>query len=261
MAPLPGHAIATEIVLVVTTSATVTEQSVDIRLEVGNRGDEDALVVTPFLTLGGVETGLDTVPHVAFDGRRIWTHSFPVDELAFPEAGVYPLVVQLRFHDAYMYPYSLVSVTGVHIGESLPLEVPVAVEMVAEQVTDDGTLDLRVRNTGLSSLETRLAVVSPAELVVVGGSDKLDIPGGEEKLIRYDIKNNGALHGSSHSVYAIIEYSISGQHGVLVQEEAVAVASYPSNKKRSMIITAAGLIVLLFFLVLFIEFRAGARAA
>jgi hypothetical protein len=62
-------------------------------------------------------------------------------------------------------------------------------------------------------------------------------------------------------VYAIVEYSISGQHGVLVLEEGVAVASYISNKKRTIIIASAGFIVLLFFFVLFIELRAGASAA
>ncbi len=257
----PAPALASEIVMVVKTSVTVTEKSVDVRLEIDNRGNEDALVVTPYLTLAGVKTGLETVPHVAFDGGRIWVHSFPVGELAFPEAGVYPLIVQLRFHDAYMYPYSLVSVTGVQIGKSLPLEVPVAGEMVAEQVAGDGSLDLRIRNTMDSPLEARLTMVSPAELVVAGRSDKLSIPGGEEQQIGYSLKNNGALPGSRHSVYAIIEYSISGQHGLVILEESVAVASDPSNNKRRMIITGAGFIVLLFFLVLFIEFRAEARAA
>lgn len=261
MAFSPARALASEIVMVVKTSVTVTAQAVDVRLEVDNRGNEDALVVTPFLTLAGMKTGLETVPYVAFDGGRIWVHSFPVGELAFPEAGVYPLVVQLRYHDAYMYPYSLVSVTGVQVGKSLPLEVPVAGEMIAGQVTDEGTLDVRVSNTGNLPLEARLTMVSPAELVVQGDSDKLIIPAGEEQQISYAIRNNGSLPGSNHSVHAIIEYSISGQHGVLVLEAAVAVASSLSNKKRSMIIAGAGFIVLLFFSVLFIEFRAGVRAA
>jgi hypothetical protein len=247
--------------LVVKTSVTVTEQSVDVRLEVDNRGNEDALVVTPFLTLAGVKTGLETVPHVAFGGGRIWVHSFPVGDLAFPETGTYPLIVRLRYHDAYMYPYSLVSVTGVQTGKSLPVEVPLAGEMLAEQVADDGTLELRIRNTGNFPLETRLTMVSPAELAVAGGTDKPGIPGGEEKQISYAIKNNGAMPGSSHSVYALIEYSISGQHGLVILEKSVAVASTPSNKRRRMIITGAGLIALLFFIVLFIELRAGARTA
>lgn len=261
MAFSPARALASEIVMVVTTSVTVTEQSVDVRLEVDNRGNEDALVVTPFLTLAGVKTGLETVPHIAFDGRRIWVHSFPVGELAFPEAGVYPLVMRLRYHDAYMYPYSLVSVTGVQVGKSLPLEVPVAGEMVAEQVTDEGTLDLRVRNTGTSPLEARLTMVSPAELIVEGDSRRLNIPAGEEQQIGYTIKNNGSLPGSRYNIHAIIEYSISGQHGVVIMEEGVAVASTISNKKRRMIIASAGFIVLLFIFVLLFEFRAGASAA
>lgn len=261
MAFSPTPALASEIVLVVKTSVTVTEQSVDVRLQVDNRGNEDALVVTPYLTLAGVKTGLETVPHVAFDGGRIWVYSFPVGDLAFPEAGVYPLAVQLRYHDAYMYPYSLVSVTGVQIGKSLPLEVPVAGELLAEQVTDAGTLELRIRNTVDYPLETRLTMVLPAELAVAGGTGKLGIPGGEEQQINYAIKNNGALPGSSHSVYAVIEYSISGQHGLVILEKSVAVASTSANKKRRMIITGAGFIALLFCIVLFSELRAGARAA
>jgi len=261
MAPLPGHALATEIVMAVTTSVTVTDQSVDVRLKVGNRGDEDALVVIPFLALAGVETGLEAAPAIAFDGERTWTHSFPVSDLLIPEAGAYPLVIRLRFHDAHMYPYSMVSATSVQIGESLPLKVPVKGEMVAEKVADEGTLDLQVRNTGALSLEARLTMIAPAGFIVAGDSGELNIPAGEEKQISYAIKNNGSLPGSNHTVLAIIEYSISGQHGVVILEESVAVANSISNKKRTIIIASAGFIALLFFLVLFIEFRAGVRAA
>jgi hypothetical protein len=48
---------------------------------------------------------------------------------------------------------------------------------------------------------------------------------------------------------------------VLVLEEGIAVASYTSNKKRTMIIASAGFIVIFFFFVLFIELRAGASTA
>jgi hypothetical protein len=155
----------------------------------------------------------------------------------------------------------MVSVTGVQAGESLPIDVPVNGEMIAEQVSGEGTLDLRVRNTGGVLLDARLTMVSPAELIVEGDSGKLNVPVGEEKQISYAIKNNGSLPGSNHKVYAIIEYSISGQHGVLVLEEGIAVASYTSNKKRTMIIASAGFIVIFFFFVLFIELRAGASTA
>ena len=179
MAPLPGHALATEIVMAVTTSVTVTDQSVDVRLKVGNWGNEDALVVIPFLALAGVETGLEAAPAIAFDGERTWIHSFPVSDLLIPEAGAYPLVVRVRFHDAHMYPYSMVSATSVQIGESRSVEVPVAGAMLAEKVTDEGTLDLRVTNTGDSPLEARLTMVSPAGLVLEGDGSKLNIPDGK----------------------------------------------------------------------------------
>jgi hypothetical protein len=160
-----------------------------------------------------------------------------------------------------MYPYSMVSVTGVRIGESLPVNVPIAGEMIAGQVSEEGSLDLRVRNTGLLPLEARVTMVSPAELVVTGDSGKLNIPVGEEKQVSYAIKNNGSLPGSHHNIYAIAEYSSSGQHGVVILEEGVAVASHVSGKKRRIIIASAGFIGLLFFFVLFIEIRTGASAA
>ena len=257
----PGHALAATIVMVVKTAVTVTDQSVDVRLEVSNKGDEDSLVVTPFLALAGVETGLEAAPHIAFAGERVWKHSFPVGDLAFPKAGTYPLVVRLRYHDAYMYPYSMVSAMKVQIGKSLPAKAPLAGEMVAEQVTEEGALELRVKNTGLLPIEGQLTITSPTELVVVGNSGKLNIPVGEERQFGYVIKNNGALSGSSHNLYAIIEYSISGRHGVVIMNENVAIASYLSSKKRTIIIASSGFIVLLFFAVLFFELRAGVSAA
>lgn len=261
MAFSPGYALATKIIMVVETSVTVTDQSVDVRLEVNNIGDEDALVVTPFLSLAGVETGLGATPYIAFEGGRVWAHSFPVNDLTVPEDGKYPLIVRLRYHDAYMYPYSMVSAMKVQIGKSLPAKAPLAGEMVAEQVTEEGALELRVKNTGLLPIEGQLTMVSPTELVVVGNSGKLNIPVGEERQFGYVIKNNGALSGSSHNLYAIIEYSISGRHGVIIMNENVAIASYLSSKKRTIIIASSGFIVLLFFAVLFFELRAGGSAA
>ena len=249
LAHLPGYVLATEIVMAVTTSVTVTAESVDVRLDVANRGNEDALVVTPFLALAGMEIALESVPDLAFEGERSWTHSFPVSDLVLPATGTYPLVVRLRYHDAHMYPYSMVSVTSVQIGESLPLQAHVTGELVAEQVTDEGSLDLRVRNTGDSSLEARLTMVSPAELVLESDDGKLNIPAGKEQQFSYAIKNNGSMPGSKHNVHAIIEYLIGGQHGVVILDENVAVASYPANKKRTIIIASAGFIGLLFFLV------------
>lgn len=261
LAPLPGYVLAAEIVMVVTTTVTVSAQSVDVRLEVGNRGNADALVVTPFVALAGMETGLESEPYIAFKGKRAWTYSFPVSDLHVPEAGAYPLVVRLRYHDAHMYPYSMVSVTSVQVGESRPVEVPVAGAMLAEQGTAEGILDLRVTNTGDSPLEARLTMVSPAGLVLEGDGGKLNIPAGKEEQISYAIKNNGSLPGSRHNIYATIEYTVSGQHGVVILEEGVAVASSQVNKKRTIIIVSAGIIALLFFLVLFIELRAGVSTA
>jgi len=169
--------------------------------------------------------------------------------------------VRLQYHDAYMYPYSMVSVASVRIGENLPVNVPLSGEMAAGQVSGEGTLDLQVRNTGVSSLEARLTMVSPAGLLVTGGAGMLNIPAGEEKQISYIIRNNGSLPGSEHNVYALVEYSADGQHDVLVLEESVAVGSDVSGNKRRIIVASAGLIVLLFFLVLFIELRTGAGAA
>jgi len=106
-----------------------------------------------------------------------------------------------------------------------------------------------------------LTIVSPAGLVMTGENGKLNIPPGEEKQPGYAIENNGSLPGSNHNIYALIEYSASGQHDVLILEASVAVANYISNKKRTLIIASAGFIVLLFFSVLFIELRMGASAA
>jgi hypothetical protein len=159
-----------------------------------------------------------------------------------------------------MYPYSMVSVASVPLGETLPMKVPVEGELAAEQVTDAGILDLRVRNTGTLPIEARVTTAAPSELMLRGESGKLDIPAGEERQLSYTIKNNGAMPGSSHNVYALIEYSIHGQHGVVILEKSVAVAGYISTKKRRMIIASAGFIVLLFACVLFIEFHTGANA-
>jgi len=261
MALLPGHAHATEIVMTLTTTVTVTRQSVDVRLVITNNGDQNALVVIPYLAFAGVETGLEAEPYIEYGGERTWFHSFPLSDLRVPEAGTYPLVVRLQYHDAYMYPYSMVSVSSVRIGNNLPVKVPVSGKMAAGRVSGEGTLDLRVRNTGISPFEARLTMVSPDGLVVTGDTGILNIPAGVEKQISYIIKNNGSLPGSNHNVYALVEYSSDGQHDVLVLEDSVAVGSDVSGKKRSVIIASTGFIVLLFFLVLFIELRKGAGAA
>lgn len=257
----PGNAMATKIIMVVKTSVTVTDKSVDVRLEVDNTGDEDALVVTPFLALAGVETGLEATPYIAFEGQRAWSHSFPMSDLNVPGQGTYPLVVKLRYHDANMYPYSMVSVMGVQIGEPSPVDVAVTGKMTAGKIAREGRLDLHVSNTGSLPLDAELTVVSPAELSVVGNGGGMNFTAGEEKQISYAIINNGALPGSSHIMYAIIEYSVGGQHAVAILQDSVAVASDIPDKKRSLIITGAVFMVFVFFIVLFVEFRTGVRGA
>ena len=257
----PGNAMATKIIMVVKTSVTVTDKSVDVRLEVANTGDEDALVVTPFLALAGVETGLEATPYIAFEGQRAWAHSFPMNDLNVSGQGTYPLVVKLRYHDANMYPYSMVSVMGVQIGEPSPLDVPVTGKMTAGKIAREGRLDLHISNTGSMPLDAEVTVIPPAELSVVGDGGVMNITAGDEKQISYAIKNNGALPGSSHIMYAIINYSVEGQHGVAILQDDVAVASYIPDKKRSLIITGSVFLFLLFCIVLLVEFRTGVRAA
>ena len=77
----------------------------------------------------------------------------------------------------------------------------------------------------------------------------------------YTLKNNGAMPGSRHNVYAVIEYSLDGQHGMVVLEQAVAVANAIPGKKRLLIISSAGFIALVFIFVLLFEFRTDAGAA
>ena len=261
MATLPGHALATEIGMVVTTTVTVTGQSVDVRIKAANNGDEIARAVTPFLALAGVETGLQAAYNIESERERTWFHSFPLGDLAVPGPGTYPLVVRLRYHDAYMYPYSMVSATGVRIGERLPEYTPIEGEMLAEQVAGEGTLDLRVRNTGPVPLDTRLTLVTPTGLVATADSEVLNLPAGEERRIGYTLRNNGSLSGSSHGVFALVEYSTGGQHGVFIMEESITVGDHVPGKMRRIVIVSAVLIVLLFFLVFVIESRTGETAA
>jgi hypothetical protein len=104
-------------------------------------------------------------------------------------------------------------------------------------------------------------MVSPTELVVTGDGGKLTIPAGDERQISYVARNNGSLPGSHHTVLALVEYSGSGQHELLIAEADVAIAADISSRKSDMIIAGAGIIVLLFAVVLFIEFRIEAKAA
>jgi len=103
----PGILCAANIAMVSRMSASPGEDCIEVKVELANRGDADALMVFPYLKLGREETILSHAPRLEPNSLHQWSHRFEMKSLGFKSRGCYPLFLRTNYHDVNMYPFSM----------------------------------------------------------------------------------------------------------------------------------------------------------
>ncbi|MCK4634585.1 MAG: hypothetical protein KAT37_01805, partial [Candidatus Aenigmarchaeota archaeon] len=195
------------ITIVTTVSSDILhDNSTAVFVKLGQRGDEAAyqVEVVPFPSdyfeyKGTVKTG-------RFDPEKDLQGSFNLSLKKELMQGYYPVVLKTIYHDANMYPFSVLS--SLYVINVIGNESSVCGNMNMVEVAQDGSAEnvLKIKNTGDTQKEVKIRLYLPAELGSEEKRKTVVLGPKEEKEIRYSIKSIGALPGSSYSILASLEY-------------------------------------------------------
>lgn len=125
--------------------------------------------------------------------------------------GNYPFLSLVIYHDANMYPFSVVSPHTITYVNGRSSEIFGSMETVDIQEEGSGNIALKIRNMGSESRDVKVLLYLPRELKSETGERTISVGPKEEKEIKYRIESFGALPGSSYSILASLEYD-AGSH-------------------------------------------------
>ena len=187
-------------------SEKILENSTKVSVELQQRGDESAykIEVVPFSSDYFRYEG--RVGTERLDPGKTLSGKFELELKREIKLGNYPFFVRTVYHDANMYPFSVVSPHSIEYLETY--ESTVKGSMNSIEIANDGSgeISLKVRNLEEKPKEVLIRLYLPEELKTDETEKTLQIGPGEEKEIKYRVESKGALPGSSYAAWVSIEY-------------------------------------------------------
>ena len=243
----PGILCATNIAMVSRMSAIPGEDWIEVKVEVANRGDADALMVFPYLKLGREETILSHATRLEPNSLHRWRHRFEMKSLGFKSGGCYPLFLKTNYHDVNMYPFSMPEVLLLHY-KVKPSQPPIKMKLVVGEVRHRGKAEIVLTSTSQDDLSVAVDLFLPNELVSLTPKMQFRLKKGEELSMHFQLENAGALLGSHYKVYAVAQMVRSGIHYTLAIPEFIRVTGYRKTGNTSPWIAGS----ILFLIILFV---------
>ena len=120
--------------------------------------------------------------------------------------GNYPFVVKTVYHDANMYPFSVVSSHLIVYKAGYQSDIVGSIKSLTVEKGGSGETILKIRNLGNKRRVVNVRLYLPTELKGDESEKFVSVDPGEEKEIKYTIRSRGALPGSSYNILASLEY-------------------------------------------------------
>lgn len=182
----------------------VNSTTVSVKLE--QRGDEAAYKVETIPEFSDYFSYKGAVKIDRLDPDKDLQGSFNLSLKKELTRGYYPVVLKTVYHDANMYPFSVLS--SLYVINIIGHESSVRGNMNAVEVAQDGSAKnvLKIKNIEDTQKEVKVRLYLPTELKSEEKEKTVVLDPKEEKEIRYSIKSVGALPGSSYSILASLEY-------------------------------------------------------
>ncbi len=178
--------------------------TVSVKLE--QRGDEAAykVEVVPFPSDYFEYVG--TVKRGRLDPEKNLQGLFNLSLKKEMMQGYYPVVMKTLYHDANMYPFSVLS--SLYVINVIGNESYLRGNMNAVEVARDGSVEnvLKIKNTEDTRKEVKVRLYLPTELESEEKEKTVILGPKEEKEIYFIVESLGALPGSSYSILASLEY-------------------------------------------------------
>ena len=255
----PGPLSASRIAMVARIDVTPGEDWIGVKVTVTNKGDEDALVVSPHLKLGQEEIMLSYVPRLGPHTAHHWVHRFELRTLGFKAGGSYPLFLKTHYHDVNFYPFSMPEILLLHYRVK-PSDPPLKGTFDVGKVNHRGKAEVMLTNPTQSDLSGTLDLFLPSELISLTPKTEFQLPKGKNIRIPFHLENAWALPGSSYRVYAVAQLVQSNIQYTLVIPKIIEVAGYRSTGDTSLRIAGALIfLILLFAATLYFEVRKASK--
>ncbi len=184
-------------------STEVSGDVVTVDVSTQNNGDESAYNVKLTTELEGTRNSSQTKDILGV-GQSFET-DMSMDLSGLDKPGTYPLVVRVDYADANGYPFSAITHSSFDYQHSTSSEV--FANIGKSTITEEGetNIRLRVRNMGNDVKQVRIRLVTPKE-ISTEGEKTVEIRGGSQEVVEFEISSFGALAGSSYAVLAVTEY-------------------------------------------------------
>lgn len=251
---------ASNITIVIDNKISVSEDAVEITLEVRNEGDEDSLVVYPFVRIGDIEKRFKQVPYIAFEGASRWAERFSLEEIGWEEKGIYPLYLWIHYHDENMYPFSVVQIYPVNYG-NVSMRQVLNGKLTASTLERRSKLSFYLVNSGISELEGRFELYLPNELSVLGDKEKpFKLESGEMQEWEYEIQNDAALPNSRYQLQVVAHYDLESIPTVQIFTDEIRIVQAKPDKWNKQVVGGIIFIFFLFLLTGWMEIRRSTEA-
>jgi|GEM_PF-7033407 hypothetical protein len=237
----------------------VTDDKIEITINIVNKGNEKSLDVQAELSIGNTSVSSEKISVLEPGKPHKWTFSVNRADAGIVARGLYPLSVLTVYHDANYYPFSMPTVVSVHVGvvaDKMKTR-PVEMELAVSAIYETGQISLTLINKSPREISGRYSLVLPKELEAAAATAGFGIAANGRSKHLFDIVNKGALPGSSYRVFGIAEFddAETAAHDGVVLSNMVEIMKFKGSEIlfRRQVIMGIALMAVLLLIVLRIE--------
>lgn len=211
---------ATAAILIHPSAKARLAEQVWFDLSVTNSGDETARYLVPEVEFQGEAKRGSLLAALEGGAQHEWRLALPPPS----SPGAFPLIVRVRYVDAYGRPLSTVLVYAVRTPDCPPAAVRLAFPKPWHIFIDRWALvRLLLENPGPTPLAGRVVTVLPAELRVQPANWPEEIPAEGRIEMPVLFENTAGQPGDFSDAYVIFEYDLGGFHQAVVEGAPVSV--------------------------------------
>ncbi len=166
--------------------------------------------------------------------------------------GNYPFLIKTIYHDANMYPFSVISPHTITYRKGYESSIHGTFEKIEVSKDDSEKTSLKIRNFENDQKEIKIKLYLPREIKGDESEKYVTLGPKEEKEIEYEIESFGALPGSSYVIITSLEYEKSGYHYTSFGSGVVSIVE--KKEQNNLILILASIFFVLFAIFLYFKF-------
>lgn len=201
LAAIAGISDAKFISIETSTSLNISGEKAQVVVLTKNKGDEPAYNLKVSVEIGGRQ--FEGLQKEALSLNEQYRAEFNVAP-DFKKPGRYPVVVNVDYTDANLYPFSALSAVYINYKDALNARAAGVIAPVT--LSKKGRISLEVNNMDSMERTFRFRLIAPKEMLIANPEGDVTVGPGMGKTVSFDVKNISALPGSVYPVFALLGY-------------------------------------------------------